>query len=1455
MKQKFTINNEATAGVAKRIFLTAVMLCMMLPMALMAQFSGGTGTVSNPYQITTINQLAALADYVNDGNGAATADVYYKLMNDLDMSDWTTAPDALGWMPIGRTSSATQFRGNFNGAGHKVTGLWINRSTSDDMGLFGYIAGASIDSLGVEVAAAGIRGYSTVGGLVGNNSSSSTITNCYVTGTGTITGFAYAGGLAGGNTYSSTISNCYATVNVAVIGIGVAGGLVGANLYSNPTISNCYATGNVSGTYSGGLVGDNNTATIQDCVAANDAIIGTPSNRMVGYSFGGSTYTDNYANEAMTVNGATVTTGAHNNVNGEDKPLSTFNSFNFYNSSENWNGGAWSIDKVENDGKAWRICDKKNLPYLQWQEEENPCTEPFCGGTGTATDPYMICTPGQLDAVRYFLDAHFMLANDITLTNEWEPIGDNDEPFTGSFDGDGYSIIGLKVTDAVYIGESLNSPQFAYSAGLFAVLDRAEVSNLTFESPVIEIDDISDATYTFGTIAGMSFGSQIRNVIVNEPTILSIVGNWAALFFGGVVGYAYESDLPNSAGLTMNIINGTEVYGGEIGITDFEGYYADRSYCYLGGIAGANYKGVIVNAAVYGTAISADSHIPVELNDVFYAGGIVGYTSAEDAAEEAFCLLNNIAMAQLNIDAGITTYYPDNYGVGGICGFLNQDAAVNNIYISGQSYDIFGQEKAEDYTVSHNYKYANVSAANADNILNKLNDKTPTTGGFWAAAKVIDDDTGYGFEEAMKKLKGWIHKTILGTPETPYLGAYYEPSIFCGGTGTATAPYQICTIDDLAFLAEYVNDGNGTATAGVYYKLMNDIDMSDWTTAPDALGWMPIGRIVSIFDFSRTFQGNFNGAGHKVTGLWINRSTSNDIGLFGYIRDASIDSLGVEVATAGIKGYNTVGGLVGNNNNGSTITNCYVIGTGTITSSQYAGGLAGGNTNGSTISNCYATVNATITGAANYAGGLAGGNLYDNATISNCYATGNVNGMFSGGLVGNNNSAIIKDCVAANDAITGTASNRMVGSSGGASTLTNNYANEAMTVNGAIVSTGAHNNVNGEDKDMETFITFDFYNTAGNWSGGVWDICAANGVCPVAVWKICDTKALPHLRWQGIECDDDDVVTGVEIKNCPENGWLFLHDNLQMEVQVLPPTATNQNVIWFSTNPNTATVDQNGLVTAERIGATVIKATTVDGGFVTECFIRVISPVSGVTLNKSTTILAVGGIETLKATVYPENASVKDVKWSSANEGVATVVDGKVTAIADGTTTITVTTMQDGYTATCVVTVVTAYITPTGITMTPTTLNLDRGKSHPLKADVKPAGANPLVTWSSSNTTIATVDDDGIVTAKAAGKVTITAKTVNGLGANCAVTVTIPVESIEVTPEDCTLALKGTKALKAIVYPSDATNKTIVWSSSNTAVATVNTSGTVTAKANGVAEIYATNTASGEVGICIVTVG
>ena len=337
---------------------------------------------------------------------------------------------------------------------------------------------------------------------------------------------------------------------------------------------------------------------------------------------------------------------------------------------------------------------------------------------------------------------------------------------------------------------------------------------------------------------------------------------------------------------------------------------------------------------------------------------------------------------------------------------------------------------------------------------------------------------------------------------------------------------------------------------------------------------------------------------------------------------------------------------------------------------------------------------------------------------------------------------------------------------------------------------------------------------------------------------------------------ENSPVIGVEIVNCPENGYLYIGNILPMEAQLLPYYVPAQNVTWKSSNPNTAIVDQDGNVKAMSIGATTITVTTLDG-FVAECYIKVIQPVTGIKLNKEILTLSVGATEVLKATVLPATALITDVLWSSSDTTIATVdVNGKVTGIVVGEATITATTVDGGHEAHCAVTVTQTYVNPTSITINPKTLSIDAGSTFPLIADVQPAGANPTVTWSSSAPNIATVDATGLVTALAAGKATITAKTVNNYSATCAVTVTIGIDSILITPDVCTIPLKGAKALKATVFPANATNKTIAWSSSDATIATVSTTGTVTAKSiNGVVEIYATNVASGKFGVCVVTVG
>jgi uncharacterized protein YjdB len=245
---------------------------------------------------------------------------------------------------------------------------------------------------------------------------------------------------------------------------------------------------------------------------------------------------------------------------------------------------------------------------------------------------------------------------------------------------------------------------------------------------------------------------------------------------------------------------------------------------------------------------------------------------------------------------------------------------------------------------------------------------------------------------------------------------------------------------------------------------------------------------------------------------------------------------------------------------------------------------------------------------------------------------------------------------------------------------------------------------------------------------------------------------------------------------------------------------------------------------------------------------------SSISLNKTSLTLLTGQTDTLIATVNPNNAADKSVTWSSSNPAVAIVSpSGVVTAIAAGTATIMAKTVNN-LTATCAVTVTS--IPPSSISLNKTSLTFLTGQTDTLIATVNPNNAaDKTVTWSSSNTAVATVSSSGVVTAIAAGTATITARTVNGLTATCVVTVTglIGPSSISLNPTSFTFLTGQTETLHATVNPNNAADKTVTWSSSDTAVATVSSSGKVTAIAAGTATITA-RTVNGLTATCVVTV-
>ena len=294
-----------------------------------------------------------------------------------------------------------------------------------------------------------------------------------------------------------------------------------------------------------------------------------------------------------------------------------------------------------------------------------------------------------------------------------------------------------------------------------------------------------------------------------------------------------------------------------------------------------------------------------------------------------------------------------------------------------------------------------------------------------------------------------------------------------------------------------------------------------------------------------------------------------------------------------------------------------------------------------------------------------------------------------------------------------------------------------------------------------------------------------------------------------------------------------------------PDNATDKSVTWGSSDVSVATVS-DGKVTAKESGTAIITAKS--GSCIAECTVSVSVDVESVTLDKTSLELAAGETATLTATVKPDEATDKNVTWASSNESVAKVADGKVTAVKSGYATITA--KCGGKTAECTVSVT----VPTGsVTLDKTTLSLAVGETAQLTATVKPDNATDKnVSWYSSDESVAKVDN-GNVTAAKVGKAMITA-TCGGKTVECSVTVTVPVTGMHLDRTSLSLRKGESTLLSAVVTPSDASNKNIIWASSNSNIVTVNQSGLVKAISGGNATISALTEDGGYKAQCAVTV-
>lgn len=299
---------------------------------------------------------------------------------------------------------------------------------------------------------------------------------------------------------------------------------------------------------------------------------------------------------------------------------------------------------------------------------------------------------------------------------------------------------------------------------------------------------------------------------------------------------------------------------------------------------------------------------------------------------------------------------------------------------------------------------------------------------------------------------------------------------------------------------------------------------------------------------------------------------------------------------------------------------------------------------------------------------------------------------------------------------------------------------------------------------------------------------------------------------------------------------LIVGDSWQLNADVQPYFASTKELKWTSSNPSVAIVSSTGVVTAIGIGSATISAAAIDGsGVKTECMVSVSGvPVSSIVLSRQSASLKATETVTLSATVNPANATDKSVVWSSLNNEIAIVDEnGVITAKSIGETIVLATSVSNPeVTAECHITVVPTPVTE--IILNKKSISIQVGETFEFTATVLPETAtNKNVSWSSTNPEFASVESNGVVTAYAIGTTTINALAEDGSGILASATVNViptPADGIEIqTPVSTEFKVGETITLTAVVSPDGATDKSVVWSSSNNNIATVGKNGVVTA--------------------------
>ncbi len=594
----------------------------------------------------------------------------------------------------------------------------------------------------------------------------------------------------------------------------------------------------------------------------------------------------------------------------------------------------------------------------------------YSGGSGQPSDPYLISTPNDLNAIG--LDPNdwnkfFLMTTEINLAeytgSQFNIIGDNTNSFTGYFDGNNHTISNFNYssTGTNYIG------LFGHTGASFS--DSGQIWNVTLTNV-----DVNGGTGSYiGGLVGYARGS-----VINCSVDGGLVRGQS--YVGGLAGFISSCTVVDCSSLCD--VNGTSDVGGLAGYT---GNGAVITECYatgcvtgdtdVGGLVGT-LSGQITRCYAAGQVIGKPGNNSI--------GGLVGATYPDSSIEESYAkgtVQGEVFIGGLlgfNWETSLTHCY----SVGSVWGTAQVGGFIGNNNSPGPCVNCFWDYQSSGQT-------SGVGAGSSDNIYGKTTEQMKTQTTFTNA--------GWDFNTPVWSIDEGVNYPILIFQE--------YASDYGGGRGTAQDPFLIYTPEHMQEI------GTKKYHWGMNFKLMDNIDLSQYDGQDGRERFNKIGYYNSSSDYL-PFTGVFDGNNCTISNFNYITTTEDMVGLFGYAEgeDVIIKNLGlINPNVSADEGYQQIAGLVGQFKDGS-LENCYVHDA-NVTGGNLVGALVG-RLRGGVISNCYAT--GKVAGQEEV-GGMVGRN--DEGEIRYCQADVSVSASsyVSGGLLGELDCGLVYGCSAHGD--------------------------------------------------------------------------------------------------------------------------------------------------------------------------------------------------------------------------------------------------------------------------------------------------------------------------------------------------------------------------------------------------------------------------------------------------------